>query len=129
MEWNNLSIPKLEHCYHWISGTDKQFHPAPNCTYEYLSMLGLWGNVDPYTSVGEAGKYPKYVDSCLLLVVYKDMYVVYIIFIWWQSVDSLLVIILNSDAKAFNYIHPNTEEYYYLPMPWIHTSGIQVFVY
>ena len=39
MEWNNLSIPKLQRCSRWIWGMDNLFHPTHCIGYDYLSML------------------------------------------------------------------------------------------
>ena len=41
MEWNNLSIPKLQRCNRWSLGMDKYFHLMLYWSCDYLSMLGL----------------------------------------------------------------------------------------
>ena len=41
VEWNYLSIPKLQQLYRWSLEMDKQFHPTVYNGYNYLSMLGL----------------------------------------------------------------------------------------
>ena len=41
MEWNYLSIPKLQRLHRWSLGMDKQFHPTHYWVCDYLSMLGL----------------------------------------------------------------------------------------
>ena len=41
MEWNYLSIPKLQRYHRWGLGMDKWFHPTVYRAYDYLSMLGL----------------------------------------------------------------------------------------
>ena len=41
MEWNDLSIPKLQRCNCWSLGMDKSFHPTLYCACDYLCMLGF----------------------------------------------------------------------------------------
>ena len=41
MEWNYLSIPKLQRLHRWSLGMDKWFHPILYNGCNYLSMLGL----------------------------------------------------------------------------------------
>ena len=41
VEWNYLSIPKLQQCNLWSLGMDYQFHPTLHWACDYLSMLGL----------------------------------------------------------------------------------------
>ena len=41
MQWNYLSIPKLQRLHRWSLGRDKKFHPTLYQVCEYLSMLGL----------------------------------------------------------------------------------------
>ena len=41
MEWNYLSIPKLQRCNRWSLGMDMSFHSTLCWQCDYLSMLGL----------------------------------------------------------------------------------------
>ena len=41
MEWEYLSIPKLQRSNRWSLGMDKWFHPTLYNGCDYLSMLGL----------------------------------------------------------------------------------------
>ena len=41
MEWNYLSIPKLQRLHRWSLGMDKLFHPTLHNGCDYISMLGL----------------------------------------------------------------------------------------
>ena len=41
MDWNYLSIPKLQRCNRWSLGMDNKFHLTFYQTCNYLSMLGL----------------------------------------------------------------------------------------
>ena len=41
MEWNNLSIPKLQRCNRWSLGMHKWFPPTLYWVCDYLSMMGL----------------------------------------------------------------------------------------
>ena len=41
MDWNYLSIPKLQQCNRWSLGMDKKFHPTLCWACDYLSMLVL----------------------------------------------------------------------------------------
>ena len=41
MEWNYLSIPKLQRLHRWSLGMDKQFHSTHYNGCNHLSMLGL----------------------------------------------------------------------------------------
>ena len=41
MEWNSLSIPKLQRCNRWSLGMDKLFLPMLYKGCNYLSMMGL----------------------------------------------------------------------------------------
>ena len=40
MEWNYLSIPKLQWYNRWSLGMEKQLHATPHRAGDYLSMLG-----------------------------------------------------------------------------------------
>ena len=41
MEWNYLSIPKLQRLHRWSLEMDKWFHPTLYQRGDYSSMLGL----------------------------------------------------------------------------------------
>ena len=41
MEWNDLSIPKLQRLHRWSLGMDTSFHPTLYNGCNYLTMLGL----------------------------------------------------------------------------------------